>query len=254
MSGIYVPVPLEPQPEVSSLSDTVEGSSQVVQRMFGGLIPFSKRFSLSVSLRPAPDLYGPFWIIVTLVFSIAFSGSIYEYMISKNASALSTFNFGRATISAAILFVYWCLVPIILTSLTWFRGRNAYSDAQGTGKVPEFSFGSLFSVLLAIYGYSMVSFIPVAAAIGLLVLIVIAHIAMTASLFVVFFHQPPLEPKPDLGVQASDANALNNPTLQETIRAGVAGDQKDASPKEAPIKPAKDIAEKKAEKDNPKSD
>lgn len=68
---------------------------QVVQRVLGGLIPFSKRFSLSASLRPSPDFYGPFWIIVTLVFSIAFSGSIYEYITSENASALSTFNFGR---------------------------------------------------------------------------------------------------------------------------------------------------------------
>nr|CDS18490.1 Yip1 domain [Echinococcus granulosus] len=319
--GGYVPVPLEPQFEEFHPLDSVEGVSQVkenvpgnaflfsldyyksyfdvdtyqvVQRVISGLIPFSKRFSLSASLRPAPDLYGPFWIIITLVFSIAFSGSIYEYIISKNASVLSTFNFGRVTISAAVLFVYWCLMPIVVTSLVWFRRRKAFSDAQGIDKGPEFTFGSLFSELLAIYGYSMVSFIPVAMllcvpvsliqwiligvaslvslcvlgsatwpifkqktkqlAIGLLVLIIVAHIAMTVSLSVVFFHQPPLEPqpKPAPAVQPADAGVPNKLGPQESVQGGGAGNQKDTQPKETPIKPVEDNPNKKVEKDNPK--
>ncbi|EUB62343.1 hypothetical protein EGR_02796 [Echinococcus granulosus] len=342
--GGYVPVPLEPQFEEFHPLDSVEGVSQVkenvpgnaflfsldyyksyfdvdtyqvVQRVISGLIPFSKRFSLSASLRPAPDLYGPFWIIITLVFSIAFSGSIYEYIISKNASVLSTFNFGRVTISAAVLFVYWCLMPIVVTSLVWFRRRKAFSDAQGIDKGPEFTFGSLFSELLAIYGYSMVSFIPVAwiligvaslvslcvlgsatwpifkqktkqLAIGLLVLIIVAHIAMTVSLStfeaplkcccesnqaprtdafilprgmgnplpatVVFFHQPPLEPqpKPAPAVQPADAGVPNKLGPQESVQGGGAGNQKDTQPKETPIKPVEDNPNKKVEKDNPK--
>ena len=28
------------------------------------------------SIRPKPDLYGPFWVCVTLVFSVAISGMI----------------------------------------------------------------------------------------------------------------------------------------------------------------------------------
>ena len=28
------------------------------------------------SIRPKPDLYGPFWVCVTLVFSVAISGKI----------------------------------------------------------------------------------------------------------------------------------------------------------------------------------
>ncbi|KAL5965807.1 Protein YIPF1 [Taenia solium] len=316
--GGYVPLPLEPQYEESSLSDNVEDSPQVknnaskssflfsldyyrsyfdvdthqvIQRVLSGLIPFSKRFSLLASLRPVPDFYGPFWIIVTLIFSIAFSGSIYEYIMLEDASALSTFNFGRVTISAAILFVYWCLTPIVLTSLAWFRRQNPPSDAQGIGKGPEFTFGSLFSYLLAIYGYSMVSFIPVAMllcvpvsfiqwiligaaslvslcvlasatwsilkqktkqlAIGLLVLIIIAHIAMTVSLFVVFFHQPPLEPKPVPAVQPAGTSNLNNPTLKESNGGGGAGSQKDTPPKEIQIEPLGKNPDKKAEKDNP---
>ncbi|KAL5106283.1 Protein YIPF1 [Taenia crassiceps] len=266
---------------------------QVVRRVLSGLIPFSKRFSLSASLRPAPDFYGPFWIIVTLIFSIAFSGSIYESIVWKNASSLSTFNFGRVTISAAILFVYWCLIPIILTSLAWLKRRNVSSEAQGIDRGSEFTFGSLFSNLLAIYGYSMVSYIPVAMllcvpvsliqwiligtaslvslcvlasatwvifkqktkqlAIGLLVLIVIAHIAMTASLFAVFFHQPPLEPqpKPAPAVQPADTGALDRPTLQESVGGGGADIRKDAPPKEAPIKPPENNPGNKAGKNKP---
>ena len=37
---------------------------------------FPVRFKLVESLHPNPDLYGPFWLAVTLILSTAISGNI----------------------------------------------------------------------------------------------------------------------------------------------------------------------------------
>lgn len=287
--GGYVPVPSDPQFDdvnlVENDEDSVQNNDspsastskfsidyyrtyfdvdthQVVQRVLSGLIPFSKRFSLAASLKPTPDLYGPFWITVTIIFSVAFSGSIHEYIQSKDATALSTFNFGRVTISTTLLFLYWCLLPAILTSVVYFRRRNIVPDIEVVQDEPKLKFGSLFTELLAIYGYSMVSFVPAAMllcipgsylqyaligvacvtslivlctttwstfkqrrkklAFGLLVLIIVAHLIMTVSLSVVFFHQPVRQAESVQSLQQlvadakseNDANKKSDPNAQ----------------------------------------
>ena len=47
---------------------------QVLCRVFAGMTPV--RVSLTDALHPNPDLYGPFWLCATLIFSIAVSGNI----------------------------------------------------------------------------------------------------------------------------------------------------------------------------------
>ncbi|VDL61912.1 unnamed protein product [Hymenolepis diminuta] len=295
--GGYVPVPSDPQFDDVDLTGVNEDSIQnvdspsaatskfsldyyrtyfdvdtyqVVQRVLSGLIPFSKRFSLVASLKPAPDLYGPFWITVTIIFSVAFSGSIYEYIQTKDAAALSTFNFGRVTVSTVLLFLYWCLLPAILTSAVYFRRRKLAPGIEVIQDEPELNFGSLFTELLAIYGYSMISFVPAAMllcipasyfqytligvacvislivlctatwstfkqrrkklAVGLLLLIIVAHLIMTISLSVVFFHQPahPTEPVKLLQQPAADAKSKND--------ANKVGDSKQQTPQEEKVK------------------
>ncbi|VDO13812.1 unnamed protein product [Rodentolepis nana] len=286
--GGYVPVPSDPQFDDVDLVDNEEDSVQnndspsastskfsidyyrtyfdvdtyqVVQRSLSGLIPFSKRFSLAASLKPNPDLYGPFWITVTIIFSVAFSGSIHEYIQSKDAAALSTFNFGRVTISTTLLFLYWCVLPAVLTSVIYFKRQSAVSDIEVVHDEPKPKFGSLFTELLAIYGYSMISFIPAAVllcipgsylqytligvacvislivlctttwstfkqrrkklAFGLLVLIIVAHLIMTVSLSVVFFHQPARQAESVQSPEqpAADAKSKNDANKESDLKA-----------------------------------
>lgn len=81
----------------------------------------------------------------------------------ENHDLLSILHFVNiVTISAALLFIYWCLLPAILTSAVWFRRRHVSSDIEGSTDEDDFEFSSLFTELLAIYGYSMVAFIPAA--------------------------------------------------------------------------------------------
>ncbi|BHF77365.1 Yip1 member 1 [Sparganum proliferum] len=73
-------------------------TNQVLKRLCSSVWPFSKECSLYNSLQPTPDLYGPFWITVTLIFSVAFAGSIREYILLRDKSTLSTFNFMRVPV------------------------------------------------------------------------------------------------------------------------------------------------------------
>lgn len=48
--------------------------SKVAERIVAGMFPMG--FKLVESLHPNPDLYGPFWLSVTLILTTAISGNI----------------------------------------------------------------------------------------------------------------------------------------------------------------------------------
>ncbi len=50
------------------------GLSQVAHRVLAGTVPL--KYNLIDALRPNPDLYGPFWLCMTLIFTTAISGNV----------------------------------------------------------------------------------------------------------------------------------------------------------------------------------
>lgn len=52
----------------------LDTSKKVMERIVAGMIPV--RFKLVASLHPNPDLYGPFWLAMTLILTTAISGNI----------------------------------------------------------------------------------------------------------------------------------------------------------------------------------
>ena len=44
------------------------------------MVPVPGKSFLQHHIRPKPDLYGPFWICCTLVFSIAISGNLADFL------------------------------------------------------------------------------------------------------------------------------------------------------------------------------
>ena len=56
--------------------DTVDVKNRVLYSM----VPMPGKSFLQYHIRPRPDLYGPFWICITLVFSIAISGNMADYL------------------------------------------------------------------------------------------------------------------------------------------------------------------------------
>ncbi|XP_036202994.1 protein YIPF1 isoform X2 [Myotis myotis] len=54
---------------------------QVFDRIKGSLLPIPGKNFVRLYIRSNPDLYGPFWICATLVFAIAISGNLSNFLI-----------------------------------------------------------------------------------------------------------------------------------------------------------------------------
>ena len=116
-------------------------TSEVLYRVLAGMVPV--RFSLADAVKKRPDLYGPFWLCMTLVFTAAISGNVGKFF---RSGVVWQFHFREVTLMGTVLYAYTCLVPVVLWAVMWWRGNQTrYSLLE----------------LLSIYGYSIGVFIPV---------------------------------------------------------------------------------------------
>lgn len=102
----------------------------VVNRIVGSMIPKRGVNYLQHYIQSKPDLYGPFWICVTLVFTIAISGNIANYLqaAARQQSYHWKYDFHAVSASATTIFLYaWC-VPIILWLLLKYQGSEHVSQ------------------------------------------------------------------------------------------------------------------------------
>ncbi|XP_037545283.1 protein YIPF2 [Nematolebias whitei] len=113
-------------------------------------MPLPGRNFIKHYLRNNPDLYGPFWICMTLVFSVAISGNLSTFL-RKMGSPNYHYRpqFHRVTIAAVVIFLYAWLVPVGLWAfLTWRQGTERQMG------------GYSFLETVCVYGYSLFIFIP----------------------------------------------------------------------------------------------
>ncbi|KAI1884478.1 hypothetical protein AGOR_G00226800 [Albula goreensis] len=123
---------------------------QVLDRIKGSMIPLPGRNFVKHHLRSNPDLYGPFWICATLVFSMAISGNLSNFL-SQKGDPKNHYRpqFHRVTIAAVVVFLYAWLVPLCVWGfLTWRKGTE-----RQTG-------GYSFLETVCVYGYSLFIYIP----------------------------------------------------------------------------------------------
>lgn len=125
---------------------------QVLDRVKGSVMPVPGRNFIKHHLRSNPDLYGPFWICVTLVFTVAFSGNLSTFLKqSGNPQYHYTPQFHRVSVAAVVIFLYAWLVPIALWGfLTWRQGVERQVG------------GYSFLETVCVYGYSLFIYIPTA--------------------------------------------------------------------------------------------
>ncbi|XP_020508475.1 protein YIPF2 [Labrus bergylta] len=123
---------------------------QVLDRVKGSVMPLPGKNFVKHHLRSNPDLYGPFWICVTLVFSVAISGNLSSFLSQMgNPEYHYRPQFHRVTIAAIIIFMYAWLVPIGLWGfLTWRQGTERQVG------------GYSFLETVCVYGYSLFIYIP----------------------------------------------------------------------------------------------
>ncbi|CAL1548054.1 unnamed protein product [Lymnaea stagnalis] len=196
------------------------------------MVPRPGQNYLVKDIRPNPDLYGPFWICTTLVFTTAIAGNLANYFSAAGKFYKWQYDFHKVTFAATAIFSYWWLIPLILFGILWWRGSQA-----------KFS----FLEMLCIYGYSLAIYIPISVlwaiqvswlqwtlvvlgavlsgsvllitfwpavsednkkiAIGLMVFIFIMHAALAAGFVLYFFYVPSAQ---------SDSTVTNTTTLAPT--------------------------------------
>ncbi|XP_073691448.1 protein YIPF2 [Garra rufa] len=123
---------------------------QVLDRIKGSVMPLPGRNFVKHHIRNNPDLYGPFWICVTLVFSVAISGDLYTFLIKMGDPGYHYRpQFNRVSIAAITVFLYAWLVPLgVWGFLTWRQSV----DRQISGYT--------FLETVCVYGYSLFIYIP----------------------------------------------------------------------------------------------
>jgi len=127
-------------------------TTDVKRRLLYSMVPIPGKSFLQHHIRPRPDLYGPFWICVTLVFSIAISGNLADFLqksVDPQQGAKWHYDFHKVTLAATAVFSYAMFVPAALYGFLWWSGAAAGAATLS------------FLELLCLYGYSLAIYIPV---------------------------------------------------------------------------------------------
>ena len=129
-------------------------TKDVIDRIVASVTP-KRDNTLKYHLRDKPDLYGPFWITVTLIFTIAISGNIADYLHHASPQYHWKYDFHLVSYAATAIYVYVLLIPFALWG--FLKWSSDVSDLGGleSGTTP----GAL--ELICIYGYSLFIYIPV---------------------------------------------------------------------------------------------
>ncbi|KAK9510837.1 hypothetical protein O3M35_005536 [Rhynocoris fuscipes] len=122
-------------------------TEEVINRIKWSMIPNPNLNYLQNFIKNKPDLYGPFWICVTLVFTIAVSGNVAEYL--QTAAARNyhwKYDFHAVTAAGTVIFSYAWIVPVVLWIILQWYGSD------------QFKLNLL--ELLCVYGYCLSVFVP----------------------------------------------------------------------------------------------
>lgn len=118
---------------------------QVGKRIIGSMVPIFRKNFLVSYIRPNPDLYGPFWICATLIFTTAITGNLASYL-SNLGDHQWVYDFHKVTLAAVAIFAYASVVPTVLWGVLLWRKSNA---------------GYSFLEIVCVYGYSLFIYIPI---------------------------------------------------------------------------------------------
>ncbi|KAK1340031.1 LOW QUALITY PROTEIN: hypothetical protein QTO34_018595 [Cnephaeus nilssonii] len=126
---------------------------QVFDRIKGSLLPIPGKNFVRLYIRSNPDLYGPFWICATLVFAIAISGNLSNFLIhlgEKTYHYVPEFQ-KVVSIAATVIYAYAWLVPFALWGFLLWRNSKVMN-------IVSYS----FLEIVCVYGYSLFIYIPTA--------------------------------------------------------------------------------------------
>ncbi|NWH74054.1 YIPF1 protein, partial [Piaya cayana] len=125
---------------------------QVLDRIKGSVFPVPGKNFVRLYIRSNPDLYGPFWICATLVFTIAVSGNLSNFFIHLGKPTYRYVpEFRKVSIAATTIYAYAWLVPLALWGFLMWRNSKVMN-------IVSYS----FLEIVCVYGYSLFVYIPTA--------------------------------------------------------------------------------------------
>jgi len=116
-------------------------ATDVRSRLLKSMLPFTSKFIEEVA--PSPDLYGPFWIATTLVFSLAAAGNFANWLQYQDTAPWS-YDFNKVSLAACVVYGYVVIMPLAINCTAMYC-----TEAVG------------FVQLACVYGYSLTIFVPV---------------------------------------------------------------------------------------------
>mmetsp|Transcript_4517 Transcript_4517/g.7586 ORF Transcript_4517/g.7586 Transcript_4517/m.7586 type:complete len:230 (-) Transcript_4517:545-1234(-) len=118
---------------------------QVLNRIKGALLPRPRGVFFEL-ISQNPDLYGPFWISTTLIFSMAITGNLASFFAFKPTvdKPKWTYNFNQLTLAGSVVYSYVSVLPLVLwLLLRYYEASKRLVD------------------ILCIYGYTLSIFVPI---------------------------------------------------------------------------------------------
>jgi len=119
-------------------------TSMVFQRCYTTLLPWSPSY-LSAHLTPAADLYGPFWILTTIIFCLYVFSSLAHSIVSYLSDEPIDYDFSLLSSAFALVYIYGLAWPALLWVALRYYGLGEWSIIEA----------------IAVWGYGQFVWIPV---------------------------------------------------------------------------------------------
>lgn len=114
---------------------------EIFYKLVHSLIPFNKDFHYKIENKP--DLYGPYWIVTSLILQIIILGNLSRYFESSQDKNKFTYRFDFIPIATCFIYGFSFGVPIILTFISRFILKIEIKHI----------------IFISIYGYSYMIFL-----------------------------------------------------------------------------------------------
>jgi uncharacterized membrane protein len=110
-------------------------SKQLIKRVGLAMIPFSQKFMTDYNAKP--DLYGPFWVLTTLICTLFISSNLYCYIMfnQKDDESSSGITFRAIPTAAAVIYGVGIGLPLLMKLLLSFYGTGAQQQPEGNRHV-----------------------------------------------------------------------------------------------------------------------
>ena len=117
---------------------------QVIKRCYTTLLPWSSSY-LSAHLTPAADLYGPFWTLTTLIFSLYVFSSLAHSIVSYLSDEPIDYDFSLMSTAFVLVYAYGLGWPALLWVALRYYGLGEWSVIEA----------------IAVWGYGQFVWIPI---------------------------------------------------------------------------------------------